>query len=717
MNARAMVRLPLLALAALLALTTCLAPSNAGAASKRCRAGQANVRVRHRHRLRHACVSVHGDPATDQAAVAMTHLRALDGMSRLKRRHHHGKRRAPKWTRGGAMRSAIAKGLKLAASMRDPQARIAAAGDPQPVHGEKPIAGKDGWHGTVTHDFTPENGNPDAPAGYGFQERDEIRVTNGTETDVITQDEKVTIDQCPDADGTVRGTHTWRFTAKATGPAGGGATFTRTYDEQAKTKITGHTTDHGHVRDYDLDMDYASVYQAAERDRHGTLVASDAPTVHALHFSKHGLKLLSFEEFTKGKRDSGFREILDRGFDVVGGKASDDDFDTATRRFALAELRASNLLGTLEGTWLFNEACLKVSISSADVSLSPTKDLLGADQEGSYAGSMGAGRQGHLDVTVTQRQGGKLAPGTYSVALRRSGGGSDAGSIAPTSGSWGAAPFGLTYTAPTADWTETPPKEVEITVALDSHQGHALGVIHVKPSGTHYRLVYTHTSTANYSYGYGPTGVYNDRGTYGEQRDIALSASAPLTFDAANTTGTGSGALGWQRSNWLTDNDETSRSLSGADCEIDYQQKVTDTTPGSLQVKSLTLGPAGAGGRPTVSGLDVVLNGVGENWHTHETAKSGPCPVFDSDDAEGLFINQFTNFHSQAGDQANSVPNQADPSAPGVELKATSGWQPGTGDVLATRTFSGNWFDGGPSGAPAGAVVHWTDTFSLVAVH
>jgi len=707
-----MLRRPLLALTALLALAACLAPTTAGAATKRCRAGQANIRVRHRH----ACVTVHGDPAADQAAAAMTHLRALDGKSRLRLRHHHGTRRAPKWTRSGAMRSAIAKGLKLAASIRDPRARIAAAGDPQPVHSEKPFTRDNGWHGTVTHDFTPENGDPNAPAGFGFEDREEIRATNGTETALITQDEKITIDQCPDADGTVHGTHVWRLTAKGTGPAGGGATYTRTYSEQTKTKITGHTTDDGHVRDFDLDMDYASVYQAAERDRHGTLVASDAPKVHALHFSKHGLKLLSFEEFTSGKRDSGFREILDHGFDVVGGKTSDDDFDTATRRFALAELRASNVLTSLEGAWVYNEACLKVSISSSDVSLSPTKDLLGADQEGIYAGSMSAGQQGHLNVTMTQRQGGKLAPGTYSVAIRRSSG-SDAGQIAPTSGSWGAAPFGLTYTAPTTDWTETPPKEVEITIELNSHQGHALGVIHIKPAGTHYKLVYTHTSTANYSYGYGPTGAFNDRGTYSEQRDVALSASAPLTFDASNTTGTGSGALGWQRSNWLTDNDETSRSLSGADCEIDYHDQVTGTTPGTVQVKSLTLGPAGAGGRPTVAGFDVVLKDVGENWHMHETAKSGPCPVFDSDDAAGLFINQFTNFHTQAGDQVNTVPNPADASKPGVELKGTGGWQPGTGDVLATRAFQGDWFDGGPSGAPSSAVVHWTDTFALVAVH
>jgi hypothetical protein len=112
--------------------------------------------------------------------------------------------------------------------------------------------------------------------------------------------------------------------------------------------------------------------------------------------------------------------------------------------------------------------------------------------------------------------------------------------------------------------------------------------------------------------------------------------------------------------------------------------------------------------------MDVLLANAGENWHLDETQKSGPCPGFDSDSHEERFLNQFFGFHEQEGDTVRNVPDPNDAESPDVELTADSGWVAGRGDVVAQRTFTGSYSDAPHSGAPASAVVHWTDTFQLV---
>lgn len=57
--------------------------------------------------------------------------------------------------------------------------------------------------------------------------------------------------------GRVPGTHTWHYSYRESGPDGDGS-YSRFYSEDAKTKIAGHTTDDGDIRDYDLDMRYPS---------------------------------------------------------------------------------------------------------------------------------------------------------------------------------------------------------------------------------------------------------------------------------------------------------------------------------------------------------------------------------------------------------------------------------------------------------------------------
>jgi hypothetical protein len=214
-----------------------------------------------------------------------------------------------------------------------------------------------------------------------------------------------------------------------------------------------------------------------------------------------------------------------------------------------------------------------------------------------------------------------------------------------------------------------------------------------------YELRYTFSSAGSAAYHYDHSSQYVvDYGDYSENRNATVSASVPLARSASGAY-SGSAPLSWKSSSWTTDNDNTGTNQAGGTCEIDFKESLTGPSPGTLTVSSLTLGA-----QPSAK---VAIANLNESWHIDETAKAGPCPVFDQDLNGTYLMGSISRAHYDHGDKVEWEPEGA------FGLDLPSGWAVGSGEVLATRTLSGSSYDLGPE---SNKDIPYTETFQIVRV-
>jgi hypothetical protein len=701
--------------------------------SSPCPKSRVRVQLGRKARGRGVCLKVGRTPHGGDAAASVKMLDRLARTLRMRGAHHRRGSLPKSWI--SKLSQGLARALAVTNALNGPpmpsgsslgqspvapaRAARAAGGEPRahaagvtPFHEEKAYS-SDGWTGKAVLDgsrFEPDAGKS---GDFGAETDKTLLVHHkGNLTRDLREHERIAIQACPTVQGEVPGTYEWSTSRTDSAPVGSGTgeliEFTR-----IKAKILGHTTDAGKLRDFDLDMIYQIHEQVVERDAKGHVIQTSAPDLWTIHLIRKGLHL--------GKA---WGEVLDGSGSVQmptvvgpsGGWTNAIPTDSvsiaqdAVRKLSLAALRADATLGTLQSAW-GDGACLAVNFSSSDLSVTPHLDLHGTPNGGQVA-AMKPGQLAHLTATVTTKHAGALAPGTYTTHLNRDSAGKP-GMLTPTSGQFTKAPLSFTYTAPTDNWVK-PEDVVSVYVTARSHQGSALGVIYLTPIPTGYRLVYIHSSSADFSFPYSHYGAFDANGTFTEQHDLGLSATVPVKLDSSQTHATGSGALSWQAHTWTTDDDNDS--ISGQDasvrCEIETKQTVVGVQPGTMTVKSLSLGPTGANGLPTIKSLDVVLSGASETWHTDETQKAGPCPAENNpDDTQSIFLNRLGNALYNAPGTTVTYKSTSD-GLLSVEIQYTGSWNSESNAVthqFATQVPP----DGYGDIAPASARIPFIDTFTL----
>jgi hypothetical protein len=479
-------------------------------------------------------------------------------------------------------------------------------------------------------------------------------------------------DLCPDSGGEVHGTGV--ASSNMSGALSGGArAFSFSISVDGEYTFVGHVGNDGKLIDYSLVYD-------------GT-VSYDGPTPGLFgigHFEAHYRTHVHmvFEHLRVGVPidDAAFARQLSNydtsGFGIAGflSGAYRNLIASAGIMVDIAKHDADGALTKAQKNWYDDAACLKATFEPnalQDVPPSSTHDVA---------------------VTVDAARDGQ--PVSMPVMLSAA-----PGKVTPADATSGSSPIQASLTV-----SDKPNDTTTLHVDGISKRGRLAGAL-TATTAANYTVVYTPSSTANTSYPYDQsTTGFVDRGTYSDQRNLAMSGTVPTSSAGPGQSATGTGPLNWQSSSWTTDDLNTATSQASVLCTIDYKTTYSAFTPGTVQVKSLTVGTPGPGGAPNVQ-LDVVVNGVGEHSHTDETPVSGPCPGIPQDADTNMFESELSQMHQAVGDTVKPV-------GQGFELQLNSGWRPGTGNIVATRTVS--WSHGaGRPGGPANAVQD-RDTFQII---
>lgn len=690
-----------------------------GTTAKRpCHRGSVPIRLRGK---KHTRTCLHLSSRTQQAARTPTRLFAAEAAAlRIGPKHHPRTHRLPHALTSGAVvaankrAQAVSDGLtgprlprltRAESAARRQRSDLAARTTTQ--HDSKDFS-QNGFTGVATldgTDFEPDQGQV---GEFGFDKTIHANAHKGTATLRHRDHERLQSDACPSVAGEVRGSYSWSRDNVTTVPYKGGTATLETYVD-IDTKITGHTTAKGMLRDFDLAMTYHTLARAIIRDDSGTVVASDPPNLWTVHLSRTGLHLGDpFHEVINAANDANLGRVVGPNGAWDGGipKADLDVANDAFLKLALSALRAGALLKTLENAWQ-DGACIDLDFTSSDATLSPHLDFDGQPNGGEVT-TMAPGQLAHLTAHLKAARVATLAPGAFTTRLYRDRG-DDKGTWTPMSGDFPSPTHAFTYAAPRSGWTE-PSDTISISVSVTSHQGRALGSLDISPQAQGYRLVFTHTSDGDPTFNYSNWGSDDADGTDIDHEHLALSATSATLVPDATGAASGAGALTWQQHTWSTDDDQTANSGQDASirCEIDTHQEVSAVQPGTMTVKSLVLGPAGSGGVPVIKSLDVVLAGVGETWQTTETQKSGPCPGFDSADNQNIFINRLQSqlYNGQPG------VTEGRPGQSSVELLFDgTGWTASSGGLSKTVTTSEqpDFYNTPPQATP----ITWADTFRL----
>ncbi|MGH3743375.1 MAG: hypothetical protein ACRDTP_00760, partial [Mycobacteriales bacterium] len=545
----------------------------------------------------------------------------------------------------------------------------------------------------------------------GHQNADDTRIGDQGIADTVTASKTVSIDKldtalrvqvakeshelvdrCPDADGTVPGDALDKLQFALTA-SGGSAKVSGSARFEIQTRLTGHVNADGSFNDFDLHMKLTALVKGGTVGKDGKLYSTKAPAYYVYEVEADHNTFAS----VAGAKDTPvhiLRTISPHhsslGYSLFGRLHFWDPIAKALwnleyRYGGMVLVKAADDYKQAEAYWQTPGNCVTVTPSAATTKLKP-------------------GQQAAVTATVAgpPKKGKGLAPGKFTATA-------SAGTITPTSGSYTPGhPLSFTYTAPSSGGGTS-----MVTIGTTSRQGKGRGTISFQIQADHYALVYTHTSSGHPTFTYQHYGVFDADGAFTEQEDLALSASAPLTVDAAGTTASGSGPLTWQRSTWSTDDNDVSNSGqdAGIRCGIDYHDQLVTAHPGTMTVKSLTLGPPGADGVPTIKTLDVILWGVGEHWHMDETQVSGPCPGFPQDQDNEVFLSDlqwaymsFPTKWSALGVTASWA--SSDYGNMATELKLTAPW---SGAPLTSQLPPADYGDV----APASAVIDWVDSFKL----
>jgi hypothetical protein len=479
-------------------------------------------------------------------------------------------------------------------------------------------------------------------------------------------------DLCPDSNGEVDGSGVARADMSGGFTAGSkAASFSLSVD--GEYKLHGAVGDDGKLIDYSLVYDGTSSYDGPSPGLLG-IGHFDAHFRAHMHMAFDHLRIgvpISDADF-----DRQFSNYTTSGFGPAGflSGAYKHTLDALATFVWIAKHDADEALTKAQYNWYDNAACLNATFDPnalQDVPPSSTHDVA---------------------VTITATRDGQ--PVSMPVTLSAS-----TGKVTPTAAESGVSPIQARLTV-----SDKPNDTTTLRVDGVSSRGRLASAM-TATTAANYTVVYMPSSTAktSYSYNHSTTG-FVDMGTYSEQRNLAMTATVPTTRSGPGQAATGNGSLTWTRRSWTTDDNNTSTSQAAVLCTIDYKTTYTAFTPGTLQIRSLTVGTPGPRRAPNIQ-LDVIVNGVGEHYHLSETPISGPCPGFPSDGDTHDFESELFQMHQAVGDTIKPV-------GQGFELQLNGGWRPGTGDVVATRTVSWSHQAARPGGP--GNAIRDSDTFQIV---
>jgi hypothetical protein len=222
-----------------------------------------------------------------------------------------------------------------------------------------------------------------------------------------------------------------------------------------------------------------------------------------------------------------------------------------------------------------------------------------------------------------------------------------------------------------------------------------------------FTLIYTHDSQLTYSGDPEQVAAAPLQGNGTEDRNERWSLTSTIQLTGDPATGlSGSAPLSFNQASYHLEWDGWFSGQAGP--KSCYGKDVTDltgTSPGTAQVKQLTVASPTEVSLLFDTGQQQGANfglppAPSETYHNVQTYQV--CQGADNTDTGSMWSGYFDYFYSLQHMMSSTF---------GV-VKIDSGWQPGVGDVYATRTIQGTFPWGGAPGQPATS--YWIDRYNLV---
>jgi hypothetical protein len=538
-----------------------------------------------------------------------------------------------------------------------------------------------GWQtqlsGTSTHDDS-RIGQQDVDATVTATKDAKVDDVNVAGTIALETRNRQLVDRCPNADGTVPGDGITRYAlsvevaagnarAQISGSGSGYINYDWTY--------LGHVADDGTLRSFDLKMKATVLIEGGIRGADGKLYSAEAPKLYTVSSEiddidpNHPDAIKTFDMNLGGRAQ--IHSFL--GHRYYEDKIAKDLLSVTEKLMSFNILEVSRYYKEAETNWQTPGNCVTVTPTAQDSTLAP-------------------GQHEPISVTINGPSKKGTAAGKFTAKA-------SAGTVSPTSGSYTPGqPLALSFTAPqTGDAT--------VTVETTSRQGKGAGNLTFHVKNPSYKLVFTSHGQLTYSGVPEPVAAAPSNGTEVRNEQWQVSSTIPLTGDP--TTGlSGAAPVGYQQSAYHLDWEGWFSGQAGP--QSCYGSDVTDltsTAPGVAAVYKLTIASPGSAALLFNSGDSHPTENM-QNVQTYPgTSGAGACPGANNSLPGGTqWWSEDEYFYSRQG-MSTSV--NGHPAA-----KIDSGWQPGTGNVVATRTITGSFPWLGAPGTPS--VSTWTDTYQIV---
>jgi hypothetical protein len=539
----------------------------------------------------------------------------------------------------------------------------------------------DGWQTQLTGKLTRDDsriGQQETDATVTATKEAKVDDVKVAGTIALEMRNRQLVDRCPSRDGTVPGDGINRYELRAELSAGngkaqitGGGTGYANFD----WTYLGHVADDGTLKSFDLTMKATVLIEGGIHGADGKLYSADPPKLYTVSTEiddidpNHPEAVKTFDMKLGGRAQ--IHSFL--GHRYYEDKTAQDLIDLIQKLVSFNVLEVSGYYKQAEQNWQTPGNCVTVKPTASHSTLA-------------------AGQHESVTVTISGPSKKGTAPGRFTARA-------SAGSVTPARGSYTPGqPLALTFTAPQSG-------DATVTVHTTSRQGRGAGQLTFHVKSQRYKLIFTNSGQLAYSGQPEPVAAAPSDGTEVRNEHWQVSTTIPLT--GSPTSGlSGRAPIGYQQSAYHLDWEGWFSGQAGP--HTCYGSDVTDVTsasPGVAAVYKLTIPSA------TTANLEFNPGDTQPTETTHNvqsypgTGGAGACPGADNTLHGGeQWWSEDMYFYSHQSMVTSVNGKEA------VEID--SGWQPGTGDVVATRTVSGSFPWLGAPGTPSAST--WTDTFKIV---
>jgi hypothetical protein len=492
---------------------------------------------------------------------------------------------------------------------------------------------------------------------------------------------KQLVDRCPNADGTVPGDGLNLFKLQfdvSAGNAQGQISGSGTGYVDFKWTYVGHVADNGTLTSFDVKMKATTLVEGGIRGADGKLYSVEAPKLYTVSSEIDDIDPNHPEAVKQFDMDLGGRAQMHSflGFRYYEDNIAKGLVDVVEKLMSFNVLEIARYYKEAEANWQTPGNCVTVTPTATDTTLKP-------------------GQQEPVTVTITgpPQKGKGTAPGRFTATA-------SAGTISPSSGTYTPGrPLSLTFTAPQSG-------TAGVTIQTISRQGKGSGSLTFNVKNPSYKLEFTSSGQLQYSGTPEQVAAAPTQGTETRNEQWQVSTTIPLTGDPA-TGLSGSAPIDYQQAAYHLEWDGWFSGQAGFySCYGFDKTDLVSTAPGVAKVYKLTVAS------PTSATL--AFN-PGDPWSTEtmtyddenpgDAAGNGKCPGGNGTLPDGnRWWSEDMYFYSQQGLETYDQGHQ--------EVKIDSEWQPGGGDVVATRTISGSFPWSGAPGTPTAGT--WADTYKIV---